>query len=77
LTQKTVMHTSRFGETGGSMTDVNEDLWELGDVSLWIEQDSSIQLKAMTGQGDPVELSPDEARRVAHTLLAFAERADS
>lgn len=28
------------------------------------------------GTGDPVELSPDEARRVAYTLLAFAEKAD-
>jgi hypothetical protein len=59
------------------VTDSSADLWQLGDVSLWVEQDSSIQLKAMTRQGDPVELSPDEARRVAHTLLAFAERADS
>jgi hypothetical protein len=62
---------------GGSVTDSSRDLWQLGDVSLWVEQDSSIQLKAMTRQGDPVELSPDEARRVAQTLLAFAERADS
>jgi hypothetical protein len=59
------------------MIDTNEGgVWQLGDVSLWVEQHSSIQLKAMTGQGDPVELSPDEARRVAHTLLEFAERAD-
>lgn len=60
------------------MIDKNEDdVWQLGNVALWAEQDSSIQLKAVTGQGDPVELSPNEARRVAHTLLAFAEKADS
>jgi hypothetical protein len=59
------------------MTDTNEGgIWQLGDVTLWVEQDSSIQLKAIAGQGDPVELSPDEARRVAHTLIAFAESAD-
>jgi hypothetical protein len=59
------------------MTDVNESgIWRLGNVTLWVEQDSSIQLKAMTEQGDPVELSPAEARRVAHTLLGFAQRAD-
>jgi hypothetical protein len=55
----------------------NGSAWQLGNVTLWVEQDSSIQLKAVTGQGDPVELSPDEARRVAQTLLAFAERAEA
>jgi hypothetical protein len=56
---------------------MNRELWQPGDVTLWVEQDSSIQLRAITGQGDPVELSPDEAGRVAHTLLACAERADN
>jgi hypothetical protein len=58
------------------MTRMNDDLWQLGDVSLWVEQDSSIQIKAITDHGDPVELSPDEARRVADKLLALADRAD-
>jgi hypothetical protein len=59
------------------MIDTTEGaIWRLGSVTLWVEQDSSIQLKATTGQGDPVELSPDEAREVAHALLSFAERAD-
>lgn len=62
---------------GGLMTRTDDNLWQLGDVSLWVEQDSSIQIKAITGHGDPVELSPDEARRVADKLLAFADRADS
>ena len=44
------------------MTRTNDDLWQLGDVSLWVEQDSSIQIKAITDHGDPVELSPDEVR---------------
>jgi hypothetical protein len=52
------------------------DLWRLGDVVLWVEQQSSVQLKAVTRYGDPVELSPDEARRVAQVLLEYADKAE-
>jgi len=43
------------------------------DVCCWLEQDSSIMLKAVTGFGDPVELTADEARAVATALLTLAE----
>ena len=43
-----------------------------GDVSFWIEQDSSIHLKASSSHGDPVELSAEEARSIG---LALAETA--
>jgi hypothetical protein len=58
------------------LTSKNGDLWRLGDIALWVEQESSLQLKAVTGLGDPVELSPDEAKRLAQALLEYAEKAD-
>lgn len=44
------------------------------DVSCWLDQDSSIMLKAITSFGDPVELVADEARSIAAALLALADR---
>ena len=43
------------------------------DVHAWNEQMSSIHLKAVTGSGDPVELSAEEARSVAKALLSLAD----
>ena len=40
-------------------------------------QDGSIHMKVVTGYGDPVELTPDEARLLAAALLAFADRLDA
>jgi hypothetical protein len=45
-----------------------------GDVYFWIEQDSSIMLKALTKQGDPVELNAREARKIAEALLEAATK---
>jgi hypothetical protein len=44
------------------------------DVCCWLEQDSSVMLKAVTRFGDPVELVADEARTIAAALLALADR---
>jgi hypothetical protein len=44
------------------------------DVICWLEHDRSIMLKAVTGFGDPVELTADEARDIAAALLALADR---
>lgn len=44
------------------------------DVFCWLEQDSSIMLKAVTRFGDPVELVAGEARAIAEALLALADR---
>lgn len=46
------------------------------DVILWLEQESSVHIKAVTPQNDPVELSPDEARRLGELLLRLADEAD-
>ena len=48
----------------------------LQDVRVWLEQDSSVHLKAVTPEGDPVELSPTEARKLSHILLELADSAD-
>jgi len=45
-----------------------------GDVTCWLEYDSSVMLKAVTKFGDPVELTADEARAIAAALLTLAER---
>jgi hypothetical protein len=45
-----------------------------GQVRFWIDQESSIHLKAVTLQGDPVELTAAEAERLATALLAVAQK---
>lgn len=44
---------------------------QLADAQLhgWVEQDSSVHIKAMTGIGDPVELSDVEVAK----LIAFLQ----
>jgi hypothetical protein len=45
-----------------------------GTIRIWIEQESSIQIKAVTKEGDPVELSESEALELADVLKSFASR---
>jgi hypothetical protein len=47
------------------------------DVYGWVEQQSSVMFKAATRQGDPVELTADEARSVAEALRMLADRLES
>jgi hypothetical protein len=47
-----------------------------GDAYCWLEQESSVMLKAITKHGDPVELTKKEAIDLAHALLKAAERID-
>lgn len=42
----------------------------LDDVSIWLEDKSSIMFKAVTTHGDPVELTAGEARRIVACLNA-------
>lgn len=44
-------------------------------MSLWIEQEDAIHLRA-THKGDPVELTPNEARRLAEALVRLADEID-
>jgi hypothetical protein len=43
---------------------------------MWIEQEASIHLKAITDEGDPLELSAAEARAVADALRRLADALD-
>ncbi|WP_454731604.1 MULTISPECIES: hypothetical protein [Cupriavidus] len=57
-------------------TPPNQDYFESSDgaVRIWIEQGSSIQIKAATKENDPVELSEEEALEIATVLQQFASR---
>jgi hypothetical protein len=48
-----------------------------GEVSFWIEQESSIHLKAASSQGDPAELTAEDAREIAAALIAAAQKIDA
>ena len=48
-----------------------------GEVYLWLEQGTSIHLKAASANGDPVELRVDEAREIASALIAAAQKLDA
>jgi hypothetical protein len=43
-----------------------------GEVYLWIEQGSSIHIKAVTQHGDPVELNENEAEELGKALIEMA-----
>ncbi|MDX6514524.1 MAG: hypothetical protein QOH73_190 [Gaiellaceae bacterium] len=57
------------------MADIPNDSWQVDDdVHLWLDPSGGITLKAVTAQGDPVELSETQARNLAAALLDAAER---
>ena len=43
-----------------------------GEIAMWVEQQASIHLKAISPSGDPVELSAEEALELAQELLRLA-----
>jgi hypothetical protein len=47
--------------------------WQVDEVRVWIDADGGITIKAVTPEGDPVELSAMEARRLASALLEAAD----
>jgi hypothetical protein len=52
----------------------NERVTEINDeVYLWLQQRSSIHLKAVSSFGDPVELTASEALQLANALQSLAE----
>jgi hypothetical protein len=42
-----------------------------GEVRLWIHEGGAIALKCVTREGDPVELSENEAEELATALMKF------
>lgn len=53
-----------------------QDYFEMddGSVRIWIEQGSSIHMKVVTKENDPVGLSECEALKIADILRAFSRR---
>jgi hypothetical protein len=47
-----------------------------GEVRAFIEQEA-IHIMAVTTDGDPVELTADEARTLAAALLVYCEKVDA
>jgi len=47
------------------------------DVAVWLDPDGGITIKAATREGDPVELSSTQARKLAEALVRLADRDDS
>jgi hypothetical protein len=43
------------------------------ELVMWVEAESSIHIKAITSSGDPVEISFDEAEKLAHTILRWVD----
>jgi hypothetical protein len=57
--------------------DVRAMFDEVADVELWIDAEFNMHLRARTTlHGDPVELSPEEARALATALVDFATRVE-
>jgi hypothetical protein len=49
--------------------------WEK-EISLWVEQESSIMVKAVSLETDPVELTSQDARNFAKLLNEAADELD-
>jgi hypothetical protein len=47
------------------------------DVAVWLAPDGGINIKAVTVESDPVELSSTQARQLAEALLTLADRDDA
>jgi hypothetical protein len=58
------------------VTKRNSEIFSIsgGDAYCWLEQESSVMLKAVTKRGDPVELEKHEAIELARALLKAAEK---
>ncbi len=49
----------------------------VGDVQLWLEQESSIHMRLKHSNTDPEELSSSEARKLAAILVRLADEIDN
>ena len=71
----TVGHDERVTENpGGPGTPSNPYRGTGGAVRAWLDPEGGMSLKAMTPEGDPVELSASEARSLARILLDLADQ---
>ncbi len=56
---------------------MNASLVQFDEAYMWIENGSSIHLKAVSPYGDPIELTADEAREIGEALLKLAAQLDA
>jgi hypothetical protein len=47
------------------------------EIRIWIEQGTSIHIKAISPSGDPVELNEHEARNLANHLTHLVDQLES
>lgn len=52
----------------------DKGVYHVDEAYAWLEQESSVMLKAVTAHGDPLELTADDARRLSAVLLQLAAR---
>jgi hypothetical protein len=53
----------------------NEKVYKFSDddVVLWVEQDSSVHIKAVDSFSDPAEITESEARELGELLIKMAD----
>ena len=56
------------------MDDDDELTFSDDEITVWVVDESSIHLKAVTRFGDPVELNSKQARLLGERLLRLAQR---
>lgn len=56
------------------MEQEQKKVYVVGEACLWLEQESSIHMKAVSKFGDPIELTGDEALELAKILQELGER---
>lgn len=69
------MNEGRRGETLKYSGAPGDERFALDDFRCWIDGDS-IQIKAVTSHGDPVDLGTGEVRAIIVALSAMVERID-
>ena len=72
----TMANDAELPSDGSRSEDSKPTLHRVNDVYLWLEQGSSVHIKAVTSSGDPVELGPHHARELAAILSDLADQAD-
>ncbi|HEV2609858.1 MAG TPA: hypothetical protein VGU61_06290 [Noviherbaspirillum sp.] len=53
---------------------MNDEIYENDEFRMWVEDEASIHIKAVTKYGDPVELTFDEAEEIANALLQWVKK---
>jgi hypothetical protein len=51
---------------------MSDDYHEIDDVRVWLDPSGGITIKAVTAEGDPVELSASQAQALADALIRLA-----